>query len=147
MAGKALRPSAPSATLRFAFREGGNCHPHMTDVIFRRRRSVDRWTVRFLRVLPLVLSALLLAAHFYRSGLIVLVFIAVALPLVLLLRFDWVVPAVQVALFVAAAEWVRTAVAIAGAREAMGAPTARMFAILLTVAAFTALSAVPLRKS
>ena len=46
----------------------------------------------------------------------------------LLLRFDWVVPAVQVALFVAAAEWVR-------------------FAILLTVAALTALPTVPLHKS
>lgn len=103
--------------------------------------------MRLLRVLPLVLSSLLLAAHFYRSGHLILVAVAVALPLVLLLRFDWVIPAVQVALFVAAAEWVRTAVAIAGVREAMGTPATRMLVILLSVAALTALSALPLQKN
>ena len=119
----------------------------MTDVISRRRDVGDALPVRIVRVVPLVLSSLLLAAHFYRSGHLILVGVAVALPLVLLLRFEWAVPAVQVALFVAAAEWVRTAVAIAGVREAMGAPATRMLVILLGVAAFTVLSALPLQKN
>lgn len=119
----------------------------MTDVISRRRRGRDAVPVRVLRILPLVVSSLLLAAHFYRSGHLLAAGAAVALPLVLLLRHAWVVPTVQVTLFVAAAEWVRTAVAIAGVRESMGAPATRMLLILLGVAAFTALSALPLQKT
>jgi hypothetical protein len=58
-----------------------------------------------------------------------------------------VVPALQLTLFVAAAEWVRTAVAIAGMRHAIGASSTRMLVILLSVALFTAFSALPLRRS
>jgi hypothetical protein len=119
----------------------------MTDVIPRRQASLHPDQVRFLRALPLLLSSLLLAAHFYRAGQMVFVIVALALPLVLLVRFDWAVPAVQVALFVAAAEWVRTAVAIADVRHALGASSTRMLVILLSVALFTAASALPLRRS
>jgi hypothetical protein len=119
----------------------------MTDVIPRRQTIIHPAQVRFLRALPLLLSSLLLAAHFYRSGHIVFVIVALALPLLLLAPFRWAVPAVQVALFVAAAEWVRTAVAIADVRQALGASSARMLVILLSVALFTAFSAFPLRRT
>ena len=118
----------------------------MTDVIQRGRARSDRTRVTFLRVLPLSLSALLLAAHFYRAGSNILVTIALATPLLLLARRWWAVASVQIALFVAAAEWIRTALAIAAVREMMGAPAGRMLLILGCVAVFTALSAIPLRN-
>ena len=99
-----------------------------------------------MRIVPLVLSALVLAAHFYRSGNLVLAGAVAASPLLLLVRKNWVVAAIQVALFVAAAEWVRTALAIASERAVLGQPSTRMFLILGSVAVLTALSAIPLNR-
>ncbi|MFZ2490452.1 MAG: hypothetical protein WA208_03115 [Thermoanaerobaculia bacterium] len=98
-----------------------------------------------IRLIPLVVSALLLGAHFYRNGNLLLALGVAASPLILLVRREWAVTALQVALFVGAAEWVRTALSIASIRAATGAPSTRMFVILGSVALFTALSAWPLR--
>jgi hypothetical protein len=65
-------------------------------------------------------------------------------PLLLLARRPWAIIALQLGLFVAAAEWIRTAAVIASYRASAGMPSTRMFLILGTVAVFTALSAVPL---
>jgi hypothetical protein len=99
-----------------------------------------------MRIVPLLLSSVVLAAHFYRSGLILLTVLALCAPALLLFRRFWAVATLQIALFVAAAEWVRTAVAISSARTAFGAPTARLWLILGGVALFTALSAIPLTR-
>lgn len=76
--------------------------------------------------------------------------VAVALilcaPLLLLVRRRWAVVALQIGLALAALEWIRTALAIAHERAALGAPTTRMFVILGAVALFTAVSALPLRR-
>lgn len=100
-----------------------------------------------LRVLPLIVSALLLGAHFYRGGGIAVAVLVALSPLLLLTRRSWAVFALQIGLFVAAAEWVRTAASIAAYRAAAGMPSTRMLVILGAVALFTALSAVPLRAS
>ena len=101
-----------------------------------------------LRIVPLVLSSLLIAAHFFRSGHYVLVALALVAPLVLmLLRRWWIVLAVQVLLVAAAMEWIRTAIEIGAARAAAGAPSTRMFVILGAVALFTVLSAIPLSRT
>jgi hypothetical protein len=97
-----------------------------------------------MRFVPLILSSLLIAAHFYRGEHFVLSAIAVAAPLILLVRRPWAVATLQVALFVAGAEWIRTALAIGAMRAAMGEPATRMFIILTAVALFTVLSAIPL---
>lgn len=99
-----------------------------------------------IRLVPLVVSALLLGAHFYRGGELFLAIAVAAAPLILLIRRPGAVASLQVALFVGAAEWVRTALEIASFRAAMGAPSTRMFVILGAVAVFTALSAWPLRN-
>lgn len=101
--------------------------------------------MKAIRLIPLVLSALLLGAHFFRSGNTIVAFAVAATPLLLLVRRPWAVTTLQVALFVGAAEWVRTALEIASMRAMMGAPSTRMFVILGSVALFTALSAWPLR--
>ncbi len=100
-----------------------------------------------MRYLPLALSALVLAAHFFRAGNFGFVAFVVIVPFLLLTKTRWSVIAVQALLALAAAEWIRTAMAIARERAALGAPSTRMFVILGSVALFTLLSAIPLRRS
>lgn len=99
-----------------------------------------------MKFVPLVLSALLLAAHFYRGGEIGFVLLTLAAPLFLLIRHPVAVRTVQVLLLFGAAEWIRTAWVLADHRLDSGAPFARMLAILGAVALFTILSALPLRR-
>ncbi|GEM_PF-671490 len=103
---------------------------------------MDRMKV--LRIVPLILSALLIGAHFLRGGHLFIMLLCVAAPLLLLLRKRAVTIGIQVMLAVAAVEWLRTAMQIAEERAASGAPVTRMYVILGSVAAFTLLSAVPL---
>lgn len=99
-----------------------------------------------MRYLPLALSSLVLAAHFFRSGNFGFVAFVLIAPFLLVTKTRWSVIAVQGMLALAAAEWIRTAMAIARERAAVGAPATRMFVILGCVALFTLLSAVPLRR-
>lgn len=101
--------------------------------------------MKAVRFMPLGLSAMLLAAHFLRSGEIGLVILCLTAPLILVTRTRWSVIVVQFLLIVAAGEWIRTALLIAQERAAAGAPVARMFLILGTVAALTLFAALPLR--
>ena len=83
---------------------------------------------------PVVLSLLLLGAHFYRAGNVVMV----ALTLVLLglvgVRRPWAARVVQMALLLGALEWVATLASIVTRRAAAGEPYARTAAILAAVA-------------
>lgn len=101
--------------------------------------------MKIVRILPLVFSALLMAAHFLRGGNVTIVIAILCAPLLLLTRQRWATVALQIALLAAAVEWIRVAAGIAQERAAIGAPTTRMFVILGAVALFTALSAIPLR--
>ncbi len=100
----------------------------------------------FLRLLPVLLSFLLIAAHFYRGGNLAMVLVGLVLPLLLLIPRRWVPPVVTVGLFLAALEWLHTLSAIAGLRMQMGLPWVRMAVILGAVALFTALSALVFRS-
>jgi hypothetical protein len=91
--------------------------------------------------LCIVLSLLLLAAHFFRAGQVVLMALALLLPLLLLARKPWAARVVQAALLVGAAEWARTIFVFALARMELGYPWLRMALILGAVALFTAGSA------
>lgn len=93
------------------------------------------------RLTPVFLSALLLAAHFSRADNLPLIVISLVAPVLLLVRRPWVVRVFQVALVVGALEWVRALVAIAQARQALGEPWLRMAVILFAVAVVTASSA------
>ena len=101
--------------------------------------------MNFIRLLPVILSALLLAAHFLRAGQTVLMLTALALPLLLFVRLRWVPVVVTAALALGALEWIYTLTKIALIRADMGAPWARMALILGAVAAFTAGSSRVLR--
>jgi hypothetical protein len=99
----------------------------------------------FLRALPVVLSALVLAAHFFRSRQLTLVVLSLALPLLLLVRKHWSARVVQAGLVLGGLEWVRTLAFFAGQRMEAGRPWGRLAVILGVVAALTALSAMAVR--
>jgi hypothetical protein len=98
-----------------------------------------------IRPLPILISALLIAAHFLRSGSYILVAVGLAFPALLALRTRWAARVVQVALICAGIAWVHTLLTLAAARQAAGAPWTRLALILGGVALFTFLSALAVR--
>jgi len=97
--------------------------------------------MNIVRLLPVFLSALLLAAHFFRAGMYPLVVASLTFPFVLLFPRRWSACLVQVALVLGAIEWVRTLLNLVTIRQAVGQPWMRMAIILGSVAVFTAASA------
>ncbi|HET6593382.1 MAG TPA: hypothetical protein VFG48_10745 [Xanthomonadales bacterium] len=93
-----------------------------------------------IRLLPVILSLLLLAAHFYRAGQVAATALCLALPLLLLPRKPWVLRLFQLLLVLGALEWLRALYGFAAMRIAFGEPWTRLALILGAVALFTALS-------
>lgn len=89
---------------------------------------------------PVILSFLLLAAHFLRSASYVLVGICLAVPLLLLVRRWWAVRVVQIMLLLAAVEWLFTTLQIVSMRQADGRPWERAGIIFGIVVLWTLLS-------
>jgi len=96
--------------------------------------------MNFLRLLPVVLSFLLLGAHFYRAGLLAVTGLCVVFLFLLFLRKRWVPRVFQALLLMGALEWLRTLYFFAAMRIAWGEPWTRLAVILGTVAVLTALS-------
>jgi hypothetical protein len=99
-----------------------------------------------LRLLPVILSILLLGAHFYRAGLEIAAVLCLALPFLLLLRKAWVPRLLQVVLVLGALEWLRALYGFAAVRIAFGDPWLRLALILGAVALFTGLSGLVFRN-
>jgi hypothetical protein len=93
------------------------------------------------------LALLLLAAHFYRAGLVALTVLCAMLVGLLFVRAIWAVRVLQAVLALGTLEWLRTAWVFAAARAAQGQPYGRLLAILGAVAAVTALAALLLPLS
>jgi hypothetical protein len=98
-----------------------------------------------LLLLPSV-AALLLAAHFFRAGLLVIAAISLAAPLLLAVPRPWAARLMQLALLAGAIEWLRTLAVFASTRIALGQPALRLTIILVAVAALTAASAAVFRQ-
>jgi hypothetical protein len=97
--------------------------------------------MNLLFLLPVFLSALLMAAHFLHAGSLVFFFISLAVPAVLAARRWWAARLVQVLLILAALEWVRTGVGLVHVHLMREEPWLPAALILGGSAAFTALSA------
>ena len=95
----------------------------------------------FALLVPVILSLLVLGAHFLRCGMLCVVLLAVGLVGCLAVRRPWVPRLVQAALLLGAIEWVRTLALFAGQRMRNGEPYVRLAIILGAVALVTALSA------
>ena len=102
--------------------------------------------MNFVRLLPVILSFLLLGAHFLRAGLTPLTVLCVAALGLLFLRKSWVPRLFQVLLVLGALEWLRTAYYFVAVRIAWEQPWTRLAVILGTVALLTALSALVFRN-
>ena len=98
-----------------------------------------------LRALPVVLAALLLAAHFSRGRSLALAAFSLALPLLLLVRARWAAVALRAGLVLGAAEWARTLAYYVDQRIGAGRPWGRLALILGAVAALTALAALAVK--
>jgi hypothetical protein len=93
-----------------------------------------------LRLLPLILSFLLLAAHYYRAGYPVLTMVCLGLLILLFYKKPWVPRLFRALLVLAALEWLRALYVIAAMRIAWDQPWTRLAIILGAVALFTLLS-------
>ena len=102
--------------------------------------------MNILRLLPVFISFLLLAAHFMRAGQTAVMVVLLLLLLLLLVKKYWVPWVIQMTLLLGALEWVRTIMFVAQTRMDQGMPWTRMAVILGVVALFTALSALVFRS-
>ncbi len=94
--------------------------------------------MNFLRLLPVIFSFGLLAAHFSRANMFPLVIVSLALPLLLLIKKAWVARSIQVLLLLGAAEWIRSMFGYIGIRKEIGEDWTRLAVILVAVALLTA---------
>ena len=90
---------------------------------------------------PVVLSLVILGAHFMRYGNSIAVVGSLALIALLVVHRPWVARLMQVVLILGALEWAHTIYELVQVRAAQGQPYARMIVILGVVAAVTCLSA------
>ena len=96
---------------------------------------------KFFLYVPIVLSLLLLGAHFLRYGNTLVVIGVVALLALLFVRQWWVARLMQFVLAIGALDWLRTLVMLVQERMALGAPYLRLAVILGAVVAVTVLAA------
>ena len=96
-----------------------------------------------LYMLPAALSALLLAAHFLRTGSFLAVAALLAFVPLLAVRRRWVPVVVRLTLWLCAGIWLYTLARFALERARLGEPWLRLALILGGVAAFTALASLP----
>jgi NAD-dependent dihydropyrimidine dehydrogenase PreA subunit len=90
------------------------------------------------RLLPALLAAALLAAHFLRQRQLPLMIAAALAPALLLIPRRWALRAAQLLLLVGAGVWLHALAYAAGARQEMGMPWARLAVILTALAALSA---------
>jgi hypothetical protein len=93
--------------------------------------------MNFIRLLPVLLSLLFLAAHFYRSGIYFLVVIILLSPFILMIRRQWAVRVIQLELIAGGIEWIRTLFKLVHIRQMYGVPWGRLSLILGGIAVFT----------
>lgn len=91
----------------------------------------------WLRIIPLILSSLLLSAHFYRHYNYPMMVISIIVPLLLLIKKRRILIVIQLFSLAGAGVWINTIVTIADERKSIGEPWIRMAVILGAVAAFT----------
>ena len=103
--------------------------------------------MNLLRLLPVILSFLLIAAHFYRAGYPVLTGLLTGMLFMLFFRKPWVPRLFQWMLILGSIEWLRTLYGFAAMRIAWDQPWARLALILGGVALFTLLSGLVFRST
>lgn len=96
--------------------------------------------MNFFRLVPVILSFLLLGAHFYRTGNLALTGFCIGVMFLLFVRKPWVPRFFQGLLLLGAFEWLRSLYFFVAMRIAWDQPWTRLAVILGAVALFTLLS-------
>jgi hypothetical protein len=99
-----------------------------------------------IRLFSVILSFLILSAHFFRQDLLFLSILFLIIPFLLLITRTWVARLIQIILVIGAIEWVRTLITYVIQRQVVGAPYIRLIIILGFVVLFTGLSALVFRN-
>ena len=103
--------------------------------------------MNFVRLLPVIFSALIMSAHFSRAYQNELAIVCLLLPFLLFIRKQWVARIFQILLVIGSLIWIKTAWTLAQVREAQGESWIRLVIILSIVALFTGLSALVFQTS
>jgi len=113
----------------------------MLSLLWCARPGLNGNKVVALRIVPVVLAFLLLAAHFLRDGNMALVPVCLLIPFLLFIKRRWAHVTVRILTFLGAAIWLQTTIVLVQHRWVTGAPWLRMLLILSGVAAFTLFAA------
>lgn len=103
--------------------------------------------MKVLRLLPVIFSMLLLGAHFYRAGHLLLAGGALLSLGLLCIRKPQAIWLMQGLLVAGSVEWLFTAIRLVADRQTQGLPWLRLAIILGVVALCTLLSTLPLRAT
>jgi hypothetical protein len=101
--------------------------------------------MNLLRLLPVLFSFGLIAAHFSRANLFPLVLVSLAIPFLLFIKKAWAARAIQLLLLLGAAEWIRAMFGYIAIRKEIGEDWTRLAIILIAVALLTACSGLVFR--
>ncbi|RJR19805.1 MAG: hypothetical protein C4581_04355 [Nitrospiraceae bacterium] len=93
--------------------------------------------MNFIKLLPVIISLLFMAAHFYRAGLIPVVVIIMFAPFLLFVPHRLIVRIIQALLAISSIEWLITISRLVSMRQEMGMPWIRLALILGVVAIIT----------
>ncbi len=101
--------------------------------------------MNLIKLFPVYICSLILAAHFLYIGVIPLVAASLLFPVILLFQKPWAARTVQFILISGALEWVRSLLAHVAKRKVEGHDWHRLAIILGAVALFTGLSSLVLQ--
>ena len=90
-----------------------------------------------IRLIPLIISFLLLGGHFLRSGHMIFASLSIFAPLLLLIKKRWILLFVQWLTYSGVIVWTYTTFSLVQQRRMAGAPWVRMLLILSGVSVLT----------
>ncbi len=93
--------------------------------------------MRFLYLVPPICSFLLISAHFQRAGLTVVALFCLGIPFILIIKHPLSVRFVQLSLFLACVEWLRTLFSYVSYYNELGVSWVRLACILAAVIVLT----------
>ena len=102
--------------------------------------------MNFIRLLPAILSLLLLSAHFSKIGIPILSIVFLIVPFLLLIKKQWVPQLIQIVLIIGFFEWIRALLYYVQQRLEIGEPYVRLIIIIGVVALFTGFSTLVFRN-
>jgi len=97
--------------------------------------------MNFVKLLPIILSLLIVSAHYSRNGNTHMTFAMMLLPFILLIKKKWIVYVSSAFLIFTGLIWFETTYKFVQMRQTMGLPYLRLMAILGTVAFLSVISA------